>query len=119
MSETPTRVVVEPEPACIQRTVRLDLRAGDVSETHVVPTGASLLQIALEADTSLTFVCCRGVCGACLIRVANNEQNLSPRTEAEQELLSALDAPEDTRLACQCSILGDVAIELVDESEIT
>lgn len=117
MRETSTDAAAT--PASLETVVTLGVRSDNALETHQVRRGARLLEIAIEADTSLTFVCCRGVCGTCVIRVVKHEQNLSPRTPAEQRLLEALGAQENTRLACQCSVLGDVEIEPVNESELS
>ncbi len=47
------------------------------------------------------IACSEGICGSCMIDVAEGMENLSPFTEAEQDFLD----PEGTsRLSCQCSI---------------
>ena len=102
--------------AALSASSKLRVRTGAAVRTLDVAEGATLLQIALEADTGLTFVCCRAVCGECLIRVSADAHNLSPKTTAEKTLLTALSAPSDARLACQCSVLGDVEIELIEDS---
>lgn len=119
MSETSTPFAKFSASTASRTTATLRVRTGDVVQTLDVPLGASLLQIAVEADTALNFVCCRGVCGACLIRVASPDPNLSSKTPAEQKLLAALDASAEHRLACQCSILDDAEIEPVDESTVS
>ena len=76
-----------------------------------VPTGATLLQIACDEDTPLNFVCCRAACGECLMRVVRNPENLTPVSEDERHLLTAMDAEPEMRLACQCTVLGSVEID--------
>ena len=53
-------------------------------------------------DEGVPFACTEGVCGTCVIEVAEGMENLPKPTQEEEDFLG-----EDTcneRLACQCKI---------------
>ncbi|MFJ4193635.1 2Fe-2S iron-sulfur cluster binding domain-containing protein [Pseudomonas sp. NPDC089534] len=58
---------------------------------------------------------CRvGACGACLIKVSAGLETLSPRDSDEEAFIEVLGySGEEYRLACQCVIRGEVAIEII------
>ncbi len=73
--------------------------------------GTELRQLAhLPLKTPIKFGCCQGLCGACVIKIRIEANNLSPKTKQEKETLARLKL-EQHRLACQCAILGDTIIE--------
>lgn len=76
-----------------------------------VEAGRTLDEICDEYPSSLLFACREASCGTCLMQVASGYENLSPVTSNEQEMLEVL-APGNAyaRLACQCTVLGDVQI---------
>lgn len=84
------------------------------NKTLEVPKNAPIIDICEEEETSILFGCRDGACGACLIRVVENPENLSPKEEHETDFLETLDARPDERLACQCKVLGDVKIEVAE-----
>jgi ferredoxin len=73
---------------------------------------AALIDICENHETSILFGCRDGACGACLVRILENPQNLSPIQESEQDFLETMAARPDERLACQCRIFGDVTLEV-------
>ncbi len=77
-----------------------------------VEQNASIIDVCENEDTSILFGCRDGACGACMIRVVKNPQNLSPMSEHERDFLETMAATEDERLACQCLVLGDVTVEV-------
>lgn len=52
-------------------------------------------------EQGVPFACTEGICGTCVIEVAEGMENLSEFTEAEEDFLGELDCE---RLACQCKI---------------
>ncbi|MGL1900787.1 MAG: 2Fe-2S iron-sulfur cluster binding domain-containing protein [Fibrobacterales bacterium] len=59
-------------------------------------------------DLGVTFSCCHGVCGACLIEVVSGAEHIEEPTQSEIEF--GIEGNE--RLACQCKIKsGEVVIE--------
>jgi len=85
--------------------------------------GKNLRELALENGIELyrgihRFLNCRGhgLCGKCAVVVRNGGENLSPPTFMERvrvALMPFLPIGREgrLRLACQCSVLGDVEIE--------
>lgn len=64
----------------------------------------------LYPESPIKFGCCQGTCGTCAFKVAEGEENLSPKTRQEVETLMRLHL-KDCRLACQCALKGDVIVE--------
>jgi len=81
-------------------------------KTFDVEPNAAIIDVCENEDTSILFGCRDGACGACMIRVLENPQNLSPMEEHERDFLETMAAREDERLACQCRVQGDVTIEV-------
>jgi ferredoxin len=75
------------------------------------PWGARLQDIADAGGADLTFGCRNGSCGTCRIRVRTGSEHCSAMAPEERDFLSALDAPEDHRLACQVRVEGNIDVE--------
>ena len=73
-----------------------------------------MIQLGDEHDTSILFGCCNGACGACMIKVKEGMEHLSPTQDDERDFLETMAADPQERLACQCRVLGDVTIEVSD-----
>ena len=95
----------------------LTIKIGDKSIETDIPEGANLVDYCAENKIPLPYDCRSASCGTCRVRVTKNAENLSKIDDAEEFFLEHM-APEDTapndRLACQCMVLGDVEIELID-----
>jgi ferredoxin len=76
-----------------------------------VDSGMSLMDVATLVGSSLAFGCGEGVCGSCLITVHEGLENLSAKSEQEEETLQSIGAKSNQRLACRCKVNGDVVIE--------
>lgn len=64
--------------------------------------------ISTSTELGVPFMCRRGKCGACVIKVVSGMENLSSRVSAEDILGLA----EDERLACRCHIKkGEIEID--------
>ena len=72
-----------------------------------VPPGTSFTDLCDRHSTGVLLGCRDAACGTCLIEVLEGVEDLSPITEGEEILLSALaeDVP-NARLACQCEVCG-------------
>ena len=81
-------------------------------KTLEVNEGDALIDVCEDVETSILFGCRDGACGACMIQVLENPQNLSPMEDHERDFLETMAAREGERLACQCRVLGDVSIEV-------
>ena len=77
-----------------------------------VPDDYQLIELCEEHDTSILFGCRDGACGACMIRVLEGAENISPMKDDERDFLETMAAEENERLACQCRVRGDVKIEV-------
>ncbi|NWJ41756.1 MAG: (2Fe-2S)-binding protein [Geothrix sp.] len=75
------------------------------------PAGTSLQRIADAASADITFGCRTGSCGTCRVRVMEGLSHCSEMGPEERDFLGGLNAPPDQRLACQVTVLGDVAID--------
>lgn len=74
--------------------------------------GKTLLDICAREKTSITFACKNGICGTCLIQVLEGANNISPKTQVEQEFLDSINAKPFERLACQCRLANDITVEV-------
>jgi ferredoxin len=77
-----------------------------------IRTGQELLQ-AYKINTSLPlkFGCCMGDCGTCVIQIVEGFDNLSKMGTKEKETLMKKKFNSACRLACQCSLNGDIEIQ--------
>lgn len=71
-----------------------------------------LIDMCEEYDTSILFGCRDGACGACMVRILDGAENLSPMQDDEKDFLETMAAEPDERLACQCKVRGDVTLEV-------
>ncbi len=81
-------------------------------KTIDVEHNAAIIDVCENIDTSILFGCRDGACGACMIKVLEHPENLSPMEEHERDFLETMAAREDERLACQCKVYGDVVLEV-------
>ena len=86
----------------------------DLGRSITVPNGANLRESLPDADVTVypfvfALLNCRGrgLCGTCRVKVVSGEENLTPRTTAEEKKLRNR---KDLRLSCQIAVRGDCAI---------
>lgn len=89
-------------------TITTDNKTYDVAENY------AMIDMCEEFDTSILFGCRDGACGACMIRVLEGADNLSPMLDDERDFLETMAAEPNERLACQCKVKGDVKVEVSD-----
>lgn len=77
-----------------------------------VKDGYALIDMCEEHDTSILFGCRDGACGACMVKVVEGADKLSPMQDDEKDFLETMAAEKDERLACQCKVHGDVVLEV-------
>jgi ferredoxin len=78
-------------------------------EAYEIEAGETLFAVEDDPRLRLVFGCHSGRCGICRVRVLQGAENLSPRNEMEEMVLSIDDEPH-TRLACQCEVRGFVSL---------
>ncbi|MBN3860760.1 (2Fe-2S)-binding protein [Pseudomonas frederiksbergensis] len=81
-----------------------------------LPVNAPFTDIEYEAEGKnvIPLGCRVGACGACLIRVTSGLEALNPRDDDEEAFIEVLGySGEEYRLACQCRIRGEVAIDII------
>lgn len=76
--------------------------------------GESLHDVCDRHATSILFHCYSARCGMCRIRVLEHPEALGAVGDLERQLLDEVATGPDERLACQCSVQGDVTIEPAD-----
>ncbi len=78
--------------------------------------GDTILETALAHGFEIPSDCGgNAVCGTCHVYIEKGMENLSPLSEDEIELLLDCDnRRENSRLACQCAIKGDIAVKIPD-----
>jgi ferredoxin len=80
-----------------------------------VATGTSLLEGLLSQKLQIDMACGgRGLCATCHVYVRQGHDCLSPVSAREERTLSLVDRTDrDSRLACQCHVLGEgIVVEL-------
>jgi ferredoxin len=86
-----------------------------INETLAVPTNSDVLQALLAKDLKVLMACGgKGICATCHVHIKKGADKLTPRTARENRTLSFITgANPNSRLACQCKVLGDgVVVEL-------
>ena len=81
-------------------------------KTIEVADDYALIDMCEDHDTSILFGCRDGACGACMIKVIEGAENISPMEDHERDFLETMAAEPDERLACQCKVKGDIKIEV-------
>lgn len=78
----------------------------NTEEEVTLPNGSPIKDACERAG--IPFACSEGICGSCIIEIAEGMENLSDFTQAEKDFLGEM---HNERLACQCRIKkGDVKI---------
>jgi len=75
--------------------------------------GSRLSPVARALETAMP--CRQGVCGSCVFRVVEGEENLRPADDRELRKLEQLRVPEGARLLCRTVVTsGEVTVERYD-----
>jgi len=80
-----------------------------------VEAGTPFYEICDTYDTPVLLGCRAAACATCLIEVVSGVENLTPVTINEGVMLEILaEGNAKARLACQCSVLGPVAVRVLE-----
>lgn len=82
------------------------------SKTFDVVDGYALIDMCEDHDTSILFGCRDGACGACMVKVLEGADKISPMKDDEKDFLETMAAEPNERLACQCKVYGDIVLEV-------
>jgi len=82
----------------------------DINVTVTVPAGTRVIEISDKLNSGIIYGCREGDCGTCLMKVVEGIENLTEPSVLEARILKEHFAGQDTRLACQAQVLGDVAV---------
>jgi len=97
-------------------TLTITSQKSDSAHEFQLPSNSAITDIEWEAGgKNLIPLGCRvGACGACLIKVESGLEALNPRDDDEQAFIEVQGyTGEEYRLACQCLIRGELAIEVI------
>ncbi len=76
-----------------------------------VNQGATVLEASQTGDIPHASVCGgRGRCSTCRIRIVSGGDQLAPPSDQELSVLKRVGATENTRLACQVPVIGDLSV---------
>lgn len=82
-------------------------------QTCEIDPDDTLVDATFRYELPIRYRCERAVCTTCLIEVLEGAQNLSEPNDREKQTLSVIKAKPNWRLACQCSVLGDVKLDYI------
>lgn len=85
----------------------------DTDLTVEAAEGTPFTSLCDDHSTDILLGCRDAACGTCLIEVTDGLTDLSPITDQEEILLSALaEGVDNARLACQCRVAGQGPISV-------
>jgi ferredoxin, 2Fe-2S len=89
----------------------------NVNMTFEARNGDSILDVGIDNDVPIQHACggfC--ACTTCQVIVRQGAEHLSPMEEDEDERLErvAVSRTDNSRLACQAKVHGDVVVEIVN-----
>ena len=73
----------------------------------------TLVDATFRFDLPIRYRCERAVCTTCMTEVLEGMENLSSPNERETQTLKTVGAEANYRLACQCSVYGDVKLDYI------
>lgn len=85
-----------------------------VNKIVEAPVGFTILEVALNNDLDLEHNCGGNcACSTCHVVVTEGYENLSPKTDEEQDMLNEAEGlAETSRLSCQSKIYGHIVVEI-------
>ncbi len=82
--------------------------------TVEVAEGTTLFDAGAKASAAIDTSCVgKGTCGLCRIKILAGAEHLPPFTDEERKHLGNVYHLTKVRLACRCTVTGDVTIEVV------
>ncbi len=87
-------------------------------QTCEVDYDDTLADATFRYDLPIRYRCERAVCTTCLIEVLEGWENLSEMESREKQTLASIQAKPNYRLACQCSVTGDVKLDYIPITDV-
>ena len=79
-----------------------------------VESGKHLSESLDATNSPILFGCRTGICGTCLIKVLDGQENITPPCDDEAEFLEIVaEGDKDMRLACKVVIDGNIHIKYI------
>jgi ferredoxin len=69
-------------------------------------SSVTLFEVCRKVKAPVNFSCRIGMCGTCKVQIIGDLKNVSEKNKSEKEFTTF----EDERLACQCTVLGDISV---------
>src|SRR5579859_2966814 len=85
-------------------------KTGEVCEVDYDDT---LVDATFRYELPIRYRCERAVCTTCMVEVIEGWENLSTPNDREIQTLKTVGAASNYRLACQCSVYGDVKLDYI------
>lgn len=86
----------------------------ELDDTFEMEAGGSLLDACEENGAPIPFSCTSGVCGTCAIIVTAGGDQIEAITDDEESTLSFTTDEAGARLACMCTVNGDITVKAVN-----
>jgi ferredoxin len=84
----------------------------DTGDEIEAAKGAELKDVTKDNGWPIAYGCEDGVCGTCIVKVEEGQDNLSPKEEVEDQTLEMMCMNDgEHRLCCQCKVNGDITIK--------
>jgi ferredoxin len=98
--------MAEPDP-------KINIHLPRTGQSCQVDHDDTLVDATFRYELPIRYRCERAVCTTCLIEVLKGQENLSEPSDRETQTLKRAQAKGNYRLACQCSVTGDVEIDYI------
>lgn len=84
----------------------------NTGEEAEVEAGTELKIITAAHGWPIAYGCGNGVCGTCIINIQEGKENLNEMDGVEDQTLDMMCMKDgDHRLACRCTVNGDITFE--------
>jgi adenylate cyclase len=91
------------------------------NQKKIAKENQTILEVAQQLNIPLTHVCMGNArCSTCRILIVEGIENVSPRSESEQDIAIQMGFSSNIRLACQSKIIGDIIVRrlVLDDEDI-
>ncbi|TXG76467.1 MAG: 2Fe-2S iron-sulfur cluster binding domain-containing protein [Rhodocyclaceae bacterium] len=90
--------------------MKAQLTFADIGVTVTVPAGTRIIEVSEKVGAGIEYGCREADCGTCMTEIVSGMDRLSEKSRFETDTLAQHHAGQNTRLACQALVLGDVVV---------